>query len=68
MDFVCVEDYERRAQSMFNNPEELDYFNAAACLGNTARNNIEAYKKYNYIYITDSISVFVAYHIYHSMA
>jgi (S)-2-hydroxy-acid oxidase len=46
MDFVCVEDYERRAQSMFNNPEELDYFNAAACLGNTARNNIEAYKKY----------------------
>jgi hypothetical protein len=49
MDFVCVEDYERRAQSMFNNPEELDYFNAAACLGNTARNNIEAYKNLSYI-------------------
>ena len=41
--FICVEDYEEEAKSKLG--EKWDYYASGSCLGETARENVEAYRK-----------------------
>ena len=45
--FVCLEDYEAAVKSTLKN-STWDYITSGACLSRTARDNVEAYKKFVY--------------------